>query len=803
MGGNVDGTMTRDPIGYSAYRKVWQPNVAARIENIGETDVVNPWLVINGIGDWRTTEKIVEEATRGLTSDAERARAIWEWHRKHRFHASTWDREVDDAVKMVNVYGYTLCADDSIVLHQLWKAAGFKTRPGHPAAHATTEVFYDGRWHLMDGDTHLIALKRDNETVAGETDLVHDHDLIKRSHTYSIGQRDDPLRDQSTASLWWHEGKRLEAWPDFTVYPYEGSGAGFRDDEPKHSMHFTLRPGESLEWRWSHVGKEYSAGKVPASGKAVANGEGQLLSGWGPAAYDNLRNGKWMYRPPLDKPVARQGMVSHVNVADAAPDLRAAMPGQTARAVWKIRTPYVLVGGKLDLRFTREDVEALFRVDYSADGQNWTPLYTAADVGAQEQTVLLDELLSPPGRAMYEYFIAVEMKDAALESIEFDNDVQMAPLAMPRLTLGDNDVVYKDETPGNRAVKVTHHWIERTAWVPPEAPAAPLSPSNGAKVEGTKVLFRWTPSESTAGIDYYRIQLSDRPDMLWALSTNFDKVVLTQGEKSTWTVPSPGLLNPGKTYYWRVRAKNSNGVWGPWSSTWSFRCNAPGVPVGLQAVVSSSSVKLTWSENRQGRRAAAFKIYGSDEKGFTASDTEYLVRVGRGFCKNGVCPPAPNTGGFYGDIKVPSNLMGTFSTREAIVVGPGLTSPNANKAYYRVVAVDARGNESGPSDYIAVPRPFIHTTPSRTAAVGAVYSYQPRSTRSIGDLSYRNSIEAFWGREDLTVTLLIGPSWLQVTDGILRGSPDAEDVGRHPVHVVVESDAGGKAEQQFVLEVAN
>ncbi|MBM4043436.1 MAG: hypothetical protein FJ290_33535, partial [Planctomycetes bacterium] len=113
FGGLVDGAMTRMPISYGAYHQGWQPNLFARIENVGETDVVNPWLTVNSRGDWRTVQKIAEEATRGCQSDAEKARAIWEWERHHRFHATTWDGEVSDAVKAHNVYGYTLCGDDA------------------------------------------------------------------------------------------------------------------------------------------------------------------------------------------------------------------------------------------------------------------------------------------------------------------------------------------------------------------------------------------------------------------------------------------------------------------------------------------------------------------------------------------------------------------------------------------------------------------------------------------------------------------------------------------------------------------
>jgi hypothetical protein len=117
-------------------------------------------------------------------------------------------------------------------------------------------------------------------------------------------------------------------------------------------MFFTLRPGESLEWRWDHVGKEYSAGTDLEPGKGTADGQGQLRSGWGETAYDNLRNGKWLYRPPLDKTLYRRGIVTEENVGCAAedvlkPNLHPRQPGLPAKVVWKIASPYVIVGATI------------------------------------------------------------------------------------------------------------------------------------------------------------------------------------------------------------------------------------------------------------------------------------------------------------------------------------------------------------------------------------------------------------------------------------------------------------------------
>jgi len=48
MGGTMDGANTRTPIGYGTWSQTFEPNISLRMENIGSTDVVNPWVIVNG-----------------------------------------------------------------------------------------------------------------------------------------------------------------------------------------------------------------------------------------------------------------------------------------------------------------------------------------------------------------------------------------------------------------------------------------------------------------------------------------------------------------------------------------------------------------------------------------------------------------------------------------------------------------------------------------------------------------------------------------------------------------------------------
>src|SRR4029077_12095396 len=96
--------------------------------------------------------------------------------------------------------------------------------------------------------------------------------------------------------------------------------------------------------------------------------------------------------------------------------------------------------------------------------------------------------------------------------------------------------------------------------------------------------------------------------------------------------------------------------------------------------------------NSTGRNPAKYRIYGSDEKGFTISDVPYkaIVGVSKGVSANR-----------------PANYVTEVSATRAAVIGAAINLPNANRAYYRVVAVDAKGNRSGPSDFVEAARPIL------------------------------------------------------------------------------------------------
>ncbi len=773
QGGTMDGRNCRTPMGCGMSREgvceqTWESNRSVRMENAGETDAVNPWLS-NGRNDFRSLAEIVAAAVAPGMSDREKAFALWFQEIRHRYHFGGDNNELGDPVKVFNVYGYNTCGNDSICMAGLWRKAGLKAAPARAVGHCISQAFYDGRWHFFDGDTHAVYLLRDNETVAGEQDIVRDHDLVKRTHNQGILFPDSRRADEQAASL----------------YVYEGDVVGERNCKGDTAMDMTLRPGEAVTWRWGHLNPvKYHGGMKPIYP-------------------DTVCNGLWEYRPDFSKEAWRKGASGVENVS-AGPDGLAAEGGGTGTVVWTMRSPYVFVGGKLEA----EGTEAKF--SFSADGKSW-----------QDVKDGLDGFFTPGGPARYEYRLRCRLSGAArLRRLGIVNDVQMAFLALPEMAVGVNPFLYTDRSSGERKVRITHEWVERSASKPPDAPPSAVYPPDGGEADGTAVAFQWNPSKDADGdpIADYHFELSDRPDLRWPLSMDFTKLVSRTADKgkARYALSAPGLLTPDRKYYWRVRAKDGKGVWGAWSRTWSFTPRGPAHPleVTLDGDAARGVWTLRWKANPVGRKPAKYRVYGSDEKGFSASDEPYAVNAG-------ICKDLPS--------RFPANFIAETAAAELAVVGPAVDLPGANKAYYRVVAVDEKGRRSGPSDYASAPRPVIFSRPVTAAKVGVEYRAQVLANRSLGDLKTRQTkggdAASFWEIERPVFALERGPKWLKIdpASGALSGTPDAAGKAEVVVAAAIDREARkldepnlkwgnekvvstgtervGAAEQKFVIEV--
>lgn len=746
LDGTLDGPTTRDPIGYAPPAQGFEPNTSVTMTNVGAIPVQNPWIKVAGRVDLSSQAGMVASAISPAMTDREKALSLLWQHIAYRFHGTTNDADNDSPVKLYNVYGFGYCGDDSFVLGCLVQVAGFSP-PRYPylAGHAVPEVWFDGRWNLLDGDEEGVHLLRDNYTIASNADIVRDPDLIKRSHSYGVAAISSRQQDEMAAAVF-----------------YSGAYNTMQDvwnaDSSLDTMNMTLRPNESIEWRWGMAAKYH--GQFPPStlGSIVPT---------------RIANGRWSYALDFTAPSWTYAATWVLGATADTTGLHAT--AQAGSIGILMQSPYPFVGGTLSF-------QGPVNIYLSWDDTKWV----SVPVPAGASMVSLDNFFPPNGAARYAYYLKLEVQSAPLTSFTITNDIEMAPLAMPGLQLGNNVFQYSDGTAAEHSVEVTHRWQESYANRPPAGVSRAVFPADNGMAVGSQLQFKWQPPVDPDGdaIVDYEFVLSDRSDVRWPLSSNFRRQISKTPDvgQAQFTLPYAGLLNSDTTYYWKVRPRDARGAWGPWSPIFSFKTVTPHPPVNLRLLVDTSgrTATLLWDPATTGTSPVEYKVYGSNEQGFTPSDAAYDVWVGN---------QTPNalTSPFA------SNLLGTTTKTSYPVIGASLSANATNLVFYRVVAVDANGLASGPSDFIEAPHPFIFSQPATGGVVGQPYSYRTQTLASLGAPRYIMNGELyegnFWDVEHPTFALPSSPAWLQIDaqSGVVRGTPPAS--GSYPVQVTAQIGA--------------
>ena len=95
---------------------------------------------------------------------------------------------VYDPVKILNAFGWSICGITANTLAVLYEDAGFEAaRVADLDGHEATDVFYDGAWHLLDGDLQAYHRRHPpNEgEIAGYEQCLADPTLVSHQQNPS------------------------------------------------------------------------------------------------------------------------------------------------------------------------------------------------------------------------------------------------------------------------------------------------------------------------------------------------------------------------------------------------------------------------------------------------------------------------------------------------------------------------------------------------------------------------------------------------------------------------------------------
>jgi len=432
--------------------------------------MVSPKIVSIHTPDPSTPETVVASIIKPGMTQEEKALAVWRYCWKHTYHwpAPKEDRRlmhetdvVFDAVKQLNVYGYTYCFAIRALGEALWEAAGLEARSCGIGGHVLGEAYYGGKYHLLDHEQRGFSRLPDG-TVASLLDYRGNPDLI--------------LNPTGPSKPFFPSGKR-------PLVPYEQKHiiTGYLLNHDKHyyqhnkfrtthSMNLGLRPGERFIRNWDNVGKWHWTPAYTSEYKS--NGYGDPWTGpkdkyaelYDEAPRDEdgnpltFANGLMIYRPDLRRGAKdyADGVLRDENIDSSGDGFRPKKVGQVATADFRVRLPYVIVGWPGDVaaekpnitgaavvsgasfRRTRNDkARILLSID---DGATWKEVWRMRGVGGSEFAVDVSNLVE--GR--YAYVVRFELhasrdaSDAAVLRFGIDTACQMNAAVLPAVRPGKN-----------------------------------------------------------------------------------------------------------------------------------------------------------------------------------------------------------------------------------------------------------------------------------------------------------------------------------------------------------------------------
>jgi hypothetical protein len=372
--------------------------------------------------------------------DAQKAIKIWETVVKFRHQDSPpneflhGETNVHDPIKTFNVYGYGMCCCASSNIEALGRHVGLQARGWGATGHSLPELFYDGKWHMLDASLETYYLLDDKKTIAGIEDLsANPEGLVNKEHCPWVdakGWYPAKTHNIKDSAKTYKKGKDVP-------FPYEyGYSQGYQ-------VNIQLRPGERLTRNWSNrkLHANMNDGGTPGC-MGGARGEMNFQKKLGDIAPGRLGNGTLEYEPPLASPDFKSSALTFENLASGGkPALHVADAGKPGVLVVRMPSSYVYLTGQLTFKAVVAQGGELVVSFSDNNGLDWKEIGKAGASGDQS----ID--LKPLVFRRYDYRLRFEMKGqgTGLDSLKIVHDVQHSQAPLPILAQGSNTITFSAE----------------------------------------------------------------------------------------------------------------------------------------------------------------------------------------------------------------------------------------------------------------------------------------------------------------------------------------------------------------------
>ncbi|MGD0092695.1 MAG: hypothetical protein ABSE73_22520 [Planctomycetota bacterium] len=403
----------------------------------------------------------------GMT-DEQKALTIWE--NVYRFrHQDAPPREflgnepdVHDPIKTFNVYGYGMCSCASSNIAALSRYVGLQARGRIITLHSVPEVFWDGKWHMLDASLIAYYPGADGKPQGVDELIAGLEDWYQKNPGY---KGDEKKLGQFMANGGWRKGpEALSRCPTYDdngwlpaathgwysnmgeyvckpgqVYEY-GYSQGY-------AVNVQLRPGERLTRNWSNKGLHVNgdgAGGAPGCLNGVP-GERDMryTPKHGDLAPGRIGNGTHEYEVPLANGTFSSGALLAENLASqsedhASPALHVKDAAQPGTLIIRMPSSYVYLGGEAAFKAVVGAGGEIAVCFSDNNGQDWKDAVKVLASGDNK----LD--LKPLVYRRYDYRLKFTLKGkgTGLDALKITHDIQHSQRALPALAQGANTITF-------------------------------------------------------------------------------------------------------------------------------------------------------------------------------------------------------------------------------------------------------------------------------------------------------------------------------------------------------------------------
>lgn len=434
------------------------------VNNLNAQDASGLKVVSSKNPDMSSVETVLASILKPEMSPQEKCEALFDFLIVRTFHHNTPEEPIasylagkkyttemsmlEDAIKMLNVYGYGLCGSHSKYQNEFYNAMGFLSRVNGANGHTIPEVKYDGKWHYFDVD--MMGYVKDKEGK------IYSHDEVGK----------DPQLLINNASKWKFkfDGPNnmfgaLKPGVKFSMY---GRKIGI------HSMNLALKKGEKMtryfRTQWapnyhyycppSTLNTDYTK-RMAKNATAPIPGPNRDKTHYLFMEKGQARFGNWElnYEPDLADSEFVADLFGKTNIKQnkAAPFITSDKDSDGSEVILNYYSPYGCAGAAGDVTSNEDDKDGYTmagefatdsgEISYSFDlGKSWIEVHSKG--GAFN----LD--LTPKFVCQYGWLIKISFKGkgAGLKAFKSNIKGQLSPASLPFVD-GETEMTFsRDDT---------------------------------------------------------------------------------------------------------------------------------------------------------------------------------------------------------------------------------------------------------------------------------------------------------------------------------------------------------------------